>query len=92
VPDQHCTAILCEFDDEYGKTVKRRPPLAQDMSLGGSLRRLRLQRGLTQHDFPGVTAKTIARIERGAVARPLSATLAAVAKRLDVAVAELATY
>ncbi len=84
-------AILYEFDDEYRKTVKRRT-LAQDMSLGGSLRRLRLQRGLTQHDFPGVTAKTIARIERGAVAKPHAATLAIIVKRLDVVVADLATY
>jgi len=84
-------AILYEFDDEYRKTMRRRA-LAQDMSFGGSLRRLRLQRGLTQHDFPGVTAKTIARIERGAVATPHAATLAVVAKRLDVAVADLATY
>jgi len=81
-------AILYEFDDEYRKTVKRRT-LAQDMSLGGSLRRLR---GLTQHDCPGVTAETIARIERGAITTPHATTLAVIAKRLDVVVADLATF
>lgn len=84
-------AILYEFDDEYRRAVKRRA-LAQDTTLGGSLRRLRLQRGLTQDAFPGVPAKTIARIERSEVTKPHHATLAAVAKRLGVSVADLATY
>jgi len=84
-------AILYEFDDEYRRRVKRRA-LAQDTTLGGSLRRLRLKRGLTQDAFPGVPAKTIARIERSEVTKPHHATLAAVAKRLGVSVADLASY
>ena len=39
--------------------AKRR---ADDKTFGACLRRLRLQRGLRQSDFGGVSAKTIARI------------------------------
>jgi hypothetical protein len=36
----------------------------------GALRWLRLQKGPRQSDFPGVTAKEIARIERGELKKP----------------------
>jgi len=70
----------------------KRIAMAQDTTLGGLLRRLRLQRGLTQDEFPGVTAKTIAHIERGEVATPHRTTLVAGAKRLDVLVHDLRSY
>ena len=84
-------AILYEFDDEYRQRAKRRQ-LETDRSLGGALRRLRLQKGLRQSDFPGLTAKEIARIERGEVKKPQQRTLAAIAKRIGVAAKEISTY
>jgi len=84
-------AILYEFDDEYRRRAKRRQ-LEADRSLGGALRRLRLQKGLRQSDFPGLTAKEIARIERGEVKKPHQRTLAAIAKRIGVAAEEISTY
>jgi hypothetical protein len=47
-------AILYEFDEAYRRRAKRRR-LVQDRSLGGALRRLRLQKGLRRADFPGIT-------------------------------------
>jgi hypothetical protein len=38
-------------------------------------------KGLRQSDFPGLTAKEIARIERGEVKKPHQRTLKAIAKR-----------
>jgi hypothetical protein len=84
-------AILYEFDDGYRRRAKRRQ-LETDRSLGGALRRLRLQKGLRQSDFPGLTAKEIARIERGEVKKPQQRTLAAIAKRIGVAAKEISTY
>lgn len=83
-------AVLYEFDREYRKNAKRRA-LASDDSLGGAIRRLRLQKGLTQSDF-GIPQKTIARIERGEVSRPQEATLRRIAKRLGVSLEALRTY
>ena len=54
-------AILYEFDDDYRRRAKRRQ-LETDRSLGGALRRLRLQKGVRQSDFPGGSAKEIARM------------------------------
>ena len=50
-------AILYETDAEYRKELhaQRRE---SEQSFGASLRRLRMQRRLTQSVFPGVTAKT----------------------------------
>ncbi len=84
-------AILYEFDDDYRRRAKKRQ-LETDRSLGGALRRLRLQKGVRQSDFPGVTAKEIARIERGEVKRPHRHTLAAIANRLGVATEDISTY
>ena len=84
-------AILYGFDDDYRRRAKKRQ-LETDRSLGGALRRLRLQKGIRQSDFPGVTAKEIARIERGEVKRPHQHTLAAIANRLDVATEDISTY
>jgi hypothetical protein len=84
-------AILYEFDPEYRRRAKQRE-LHQDQSLGASLRRLRLTRGLSREDFPGVAARTIARIERGEVERPREGTLHQIAQRLGVAPDDIQTY
>lgn len=84
-------AILYEFDDDSRRRAKKRQ-LETDRSLGGALRRLRLQKGIRQSDFPGVTTKEIARIERGEVKRPHKHTLAAIANRLGIAAEDISTY
>lgn len=84
-------AILYEHDPVYRKEVKEQSR-EQDTSLGGSIRRLRLQKGLKQSDFPGVRSKAIGRIERGEVTEPRADTLTHIASRLGVTVEELDSY
>jgi lambda repressor-like predicted transcriptional regulator len=84
-------AILYEFDPQYRRRAKKR--LAEkDDSLGGALRRLRLQKGLRQNDFASVGAKVIARIERGEVKKPHQKTMTLIAKRLGVSPEEIGTF
>lgn len=84
-------AILYEVDPDYRRRInaKRRE---EDKGFGPSLRRLRIQRHLTRNDFPGVTAKTIARIERGEIAKPHEKTLSVLAETLGVRPDEIETY
>jgi DNA-binding Xre family transcriptional regulator len=84
-------AALYEFDEKYRVRTKKRLA-AEDSSIGGAIRRLRLQKGLRQSDFPGVTAKEIARIENGKVKKPHRQTLEKIAKRTGVAVEQLITF
>lgn len=86
-------AILYEFDPEY-RTHARKRALLDDQSLGGSIRRLRLQKGVSRSDFPGVTERTIARIERNESGSrgPNRGTLERIAKRLGVAAEDLSSY
>ena len=84
-------AILYAFDGEYRRRAKKRQ-LETDRSLGGAVRRLRLQKALRRSDFPGLTAKEIARIERGEVKKPHPRTLAAIAKRIGVSANEISTH
>lgn len=84
-------AILYELDSEFRRQERKRR-VSEDRSFGGALRRLRLQRGIGRGDFPGITEKTIARIERGNVKEPHSATLAAIAETLSVKPEEIASY
>lgn len=84
-------AILYEFDEACRRRIKSRQRHA-DPSFGGALRRLRLQKRLRQGDFLGITAKEIARIERGEVKKPRRGTLAKIAKCLGVSVEEISTY
>jgi hypothetical protein len=84
-------AVLYEFDAEFRRTERKRR-VSEDKSFGGALRRLRLQRRLSRDDFPGLAAKTIARIERGAVKEPHGETLTAIAERLGVKPDEIATF
>ena len=84
-------AVLYEFDSEARRRMKERQ-LDHDESLGGSIRRLRLSRGLSQADFPGLDPKTISRIERGKIEKPQEATLKNLADRLAVSISELGSY
>jgi len=84
-------AILYAHDPEYRRRAKERR-LRQDDSLGACIRRLRLARGVARTDFPGVSDKQIARIERGEIASVRARTLAAIAARLEVDPSEITSY
>ncbi len=70
-------AILYEFDPEARPRLRERE-IRKDESFGGSLRRLRLQKGLSRSDFAPLSSKTIARLERGEVEGPHGDTLEAI--------------
>jgi hypothetical protein len=84
-------AILYEIDPDFRKRLnaKRRQ---EDRGFGASMRRLRLQKRLSRADFPGLSAKTIARIERGDTGKPHGKTLAILAKTLGVKPDEIESY
>ncbi|HEU4454988.1 MAG TPA: helix-turn-helix domain-containing protein [Longimicrobium sp.] len=84
-------AILYEHDAEYRRRARKRLR-DTDRSFGACLRRLRLQKGVDRDDFPGVSEKQIARIERGETGRPRASTLAAIAGRLGVRPEEIEEY
>jgi DNA-binding Xre family transcriptional regulator len=84
-------AILYEFDLEYRRRARKRLR-ATARSFGACLRRLRLQKGVLRDDFPGVSEKQIARIERRETGRPRAATLAKIASRLGVQPEEIEEY
>jgi hypothetical protein len=85
-------AILYEFDAEFRRRARKRR-VDEDPSLGGAIRRLRLQKGLSRSAFlPDVSAKELARLERGEVKRPHRKTLEVVARRLGVSSVELTSY
>jgi hypothetical protein len=84
-------AILYEFDPESRRRMRERE-IRKDGSFGGSLRRLRLQKGLSRSDFGPLSPKTIARIERGEVEKPHEDTLAMLAARLRVKAEDIETY
>lgn len=84
-------AILYEFDVDARRRFKQKS-IREDQSFGGALRRLRMQRGIRREDFDGVSAKEIARLERGEVSRPHSGTLDRIAKTLGVRPDEVETY
>jgi hypothetical protein len=84
-------SILYAHDPAYRKRAKQRE-LAHDDSFGASVRRLRLSHGLRRGDFPGISEKEIARIERGEIGTPHRRTLETIAARLGVSVDELGTY
>jgi hypothetical protein len=84
-------AILYEFDRVYRARARQRR-LDGDPSFGAALRRLRLQKGVARGEFPGISQKEIARIERGEVVRPRGATLRAIAHKLGVEPGDIDTY
>lgn len=89
--DSAADAILYEVDPEHRKALKatRR---ATERTFGAALRRLRLQRRLRQSDFAPISARTIARIEAGQIARPHGGTLKRIAARLKVRPEEIQEF
>jgi hypothetical protein len=85
------SAVLYDFDPDFRRRAKANE-LNHDFSFGASLRRLRLLRGVSREDFPGIAARTIARIERNEVEKPRGKTLRQIADRLGVRPDEIATY
>jgi hypothetical protein len=83
--------IFYEGDPDYRRQLNARRKAAE-RGLGPALRRLRMQRGLRQSDFGGVPGKTIARIERGEIAKPHRGTLAAIGQKLGVSPDEIETF
>lgn len=84
-------ALLYEHDPDYRRRLKQQRRVSEQ-SLGASVRRLRLQRGLRQSDFAEISGKEITRIERGEVKKPRGETLKLIAKRLGVPVKALEEY
>ncbi|WP_406694686.1 helix-turn-helix domain-containing protein [Singulisphaera sp. Ch08] len=84
-------AILYENDATYRQNLKKER-LKSEQSFGASLRRLRLQRKLTQEDFAPLAKKTIARIERNEVGKPHGKTLNVLAQRLGVSADQIESY
>jgi hypothetical protein len=84
-------SIFYECDPDYRKRYRRRLQ-AEEKTFGASLRRLCVLRGLRLGDFAPLTAKTIARIERGEVEKPHGRTLARIAERLGVEPDEIESY
>ncbi|HKY37636.1 MAG TPA: helix-turn-helix transcriptional regulator [Polyangiaceae bacterium] len=84
-------AILYELDSEARARMKSNV-IEKDETFGGSLRRLRLTRGVSREGFKGIAAKTIARIERGDVKKPRGRTLEQIAKVLGVKPEEIETF
>lgn len=83
--------VLWQTDRDYRRRAKERErELAR--GFGASLRRLRIQRGLSQSDFPGVPRKTVSRIEKGLVKTPRGKTLAHLSQALGVAPDEIETF
>jgi hypothetical protein len=84
-------AVLYEYDPEFRRRLNKNR-VANQQTLGASIRRLRKQRQLTRHDFPGIDPKTLARIERAEVAKPRAETLRSLAQRLGVSPEELGSF
>jgi len=66
--------------------------LEQDNSFGGALRRLRILKGLSLSDFPGITEKEVARIEKGEVKKSHADTMSILGRRFGVRPEEIKTY
>jgi len=83
--------ILYEADADYRKRAKKKLR-AEEISFGASLRRLRVLKGVPQSGFPGISAKTIARIENGEVEKPHGTTLKTISETLGVSAGEIESY
>ncbi len=84
-------SVLYEVDPDYRRRINTQRK-AQEAGFGASLRRLRLLREKSRSDFPGISPKTIARIERGETDKPHGMTLGAIAKILEVRPEEIESY
>jgi hypothetical protein len=84
-------SVLYRIDPAYRRRSNERR-IAEERGFGPSLRRLRIIRHLSRSDFPGISPKTLARIERGETAKPQGKTLDNLAKRLEVEAKDIETY
>ena len=84
-------SVLYRVDPEYRRRANKRR-IAEDKGFGPSLRRLRILRRLSRNAFPGISPKTIARIERKETEKPHGRTLDTLAKVLTVAPEDIETY
>ena len=84
-------SILYDLDADYRRRLnaQRRET---DRGFGPALRRLRKQRGLSRSDFPGLSEKTLARIERGEIERPHPRTIEALERKLEMTADEIASF
>jgi hypothetical protein len=83
--------VLYRLDPAYRRRAQQQR-IAEERGFGPSLRRLRILRRLSRGDFPGISSKTIARIERGETGKPQGKTMENLAKALGVMPAEIETY
>ena len=84
-------SILYDLDRDYRRRLnaQRRET---EQGFGPALRRLRKQRGLSRTDFPGLSEKTLARVERGEIKRPHPRTIEALEATLGMTRDEIASY
>lgn len=84
-------ALLYRIDPEYRSRANKRR-IAEEKGFGPALRRLRNLRRLSRSDFPGISPKTVARIECRETEKPHGRTLDTLAKVLGVAPDTIETY
>ena len=84
-------ALLYKIDPEYRSRANKRR-IAEEKGFGPALRRLRNLRRLSRNDFPGISPKTIARIECRETEKPHGRTLAALASVLGVGAETIESY
>lgn len=84
-------SVLYEYDPEYRKKLKKQRA-KNEKTFAACLKRLRLQKGFLQSDFPGVDEKVIGRIEREEVKRPRASTLKKIAFVLGVKPEDIMNY
>jgi len=86
-------SLLYEFDPDYRRRIGKERR-ASEQSFGAALRRLRKQRGLRREDFAPLSAKTLARIEQGAVLPDAlrERTWRILAEKLGVTPEDIATF
>jgi hypothetical protein len=83
--------VLYELDPDYRRSLKAQRRQGE-RTFGASLMRLRKQRRLKRTEFPPISSKEIARLERNEVAKPHARTLDVIATRLGVRAEELASF
>jgi hypothetical protein len=84
-------SLLYEFDANYRRQINAERSKT-DKRLGACLRRLRLQKGFKQSDFPDVDEREIGRIERGEVRSPRPRTLQKIAAALGISPEDIQSY
>ncbi len=80
--------VIAAFDATFRRRLRQLEHTQND-TLGGLIRRTRKDRRLAREEFPGIDAKTIARIERNEIIRPQRETLRLIAQSLGLPVEQL---